>query len=169
MNKQQTKPLPNELICMFPKSQPNWADCILFSHGCWILMNPYALRSRVWTRNAHTQTPSVTRHVPHTQAAFVPAPVNHSNFRLKRGYQTGSCLGLTPYFCSASRSWPLTPALWTAASLYRHLFIQRSLKKGDPNHLIKPHIMISSSFELKGILIIKSFALIAFTHSISQR
>jgi len=66
MNKQQTKPLPNELICMFPKSQPNWADCILFSHGCWILMNPYALQSRVWTRDAHTQTPSVTWHVPHT-------------------------------------------------------------------------------------------------------
>ncbi len=63
-----------------------------------------------------------------TQAAFVSAPVNHSSFRSKHGYHTGSCLGLTPHFSSSSRSWPLTPALWTA-DLHRHLFIWKSIKR----------------------------------------
>lgn len=126
INNKQSPCLTSSFACSLNPSQIEQTAYYfpMAAESSWILTH-YGVEFGPGT---HTHRRLLSHDTCLTQAAFVPAPVNHSNFRLKHGYQTGSCLGLTPYFCSASRSWPLTPALWTAA-LHRHLFIQRSSKK----------------------------------------
>lgn len=88
INNKQSPRLTSSFACSLNPSQIE-QTANYFSHCCWILMN---LQSRVWTRNAHTQTPSVTWHVPHTgcfcpcscQSLELPLKTRISNRQLSR-------------------------------------------------------------------------------------